>query len=280
MTTRSTLLLAPLLVLAVVGCDDDDDGDTGTGPHDHDPATVELRIAHNVGGADLVFNEMNYTTAEGNPFAIQNLEYILSRITMVSTTARSAEVMRAHYVDGFEAGTHTLTLDELPEGTYTALSFTYGLDEEMNLDPDQGGDLPTTTEWTSMRWPETWGGGYHYMKLEGNFMPDGGTTPATLATHTGRRYAQGDGTFPDDDDPIPHFVEFMLPFPSPLVVEDGDAVTVELEVDLAEWYTDPNDFDLDQYPMMIMMNTAAQNLLEDNATSVFSLGEVTSEHED
>jgi hypothetical protein len=45
-------------------------------------------------------------------------------------------------------------------------------------------------------------------------------------------------------------------------------------MDIAEWYTNPNDIDLDDtsQAIMIMMNTAVQDLFEANGVSVFSAG--------
>ncbi len=247
------------------GCGDDDDPMTpDDGPGATGSATV--RIVHEVDGTGFALNTP-YTNATGNTYSVANLEYVLSRVTFTSTAARAFESDAAFYVSADDTDTHTLVFDEVPAGDYTAVSFTFGLDETMNRDPDQGGTLPRTPEWEAMRWPATWGGGYHYMKLEGTFETDDAATES-FAMHTGRRNATSDPTFGTDPAPIPHFFTVTVPG-SAFTVEDDTDTDVSITMNLNGWFEDPYAYDLDMYSLMIMMNTAAQNILEGNGPSVF-----------
>jgi hypothetical protein len=52
-------------------------------------------------------------------------------------------------------------------------------------------------------------------------------------------------------------------------------VTVEIKMNIAEWFKNPNTWDLNTYNAMLMTNYTAQGLMNANAASVFTLGEIT-----
>jgi hypothetical protein len=251
-----------LFALALVACGDDN----GTDPSM--VTTGEIRLVHVVDGVPLAFDDLSYENATGDTYSVKRLEYILTDVSLVTSAARLA-VTNAHYCDAFEATTTSMPIDDLPPGTYDAVTFTFGLDCEINLGPNQGGELPTTTQWQGMLWPMTWGGGYHYMKLEGDY--DDGSGLNTYRTHVGRRFAQSDPTFGDDDAPIPHYFTVTLPFDA-VTVSEGDTWSFEVIMNVNEWYTGPNDLAMTSDG--IMMNTDVQNLLEENGATVFSVGDV------
>ena len=173
---RPIALLVTSLVFAtaIAGCDDDDNT---TEPPVATTGTVVVQLDHFVDVAAAEMDVMTYTNAAGNDYSVRTLLYIVSDVTVSASTSRTdfGDNM-AHYRDAREASTRTATLERVPPGTYDFLSFTFGMDEEDNRDPSQGGEWPQTPEWEAMRWPSTWGGGYHYMKLEGDFVTSGGPT--------------------------------------------------------------------------------------------------------
>jgi hypothetical protein len=50
---------------------------------------------------------------------------------------------------------------------------------------------------------------------------------------------------------------------------------VEVKVNLAEWFKNPNTWDLNALNTVLMPNFEAQKIMSANGKSVFSLGEVT-----
>lgn len=270
--TRGVGWTAFVLLAGVVGigCDD-----SSTSPED--PVTVRVHFEHESsgtarGGAPLVFDQILYTNDAGNAYSVKVLRYIISDVTL-HTADWSISYDMVHYRDARESFTRTARLEELPAATYEAISFTFGLDEEKNLDPSQGGLLPQTPLWEAMRWPATWGGGYHYMKLEGDLATD--TTSVSYLTHAGKRQAQEDPVFGTDPEPFHHYFRVTLNTDD-IEMEPGEQWDVTILMDVNAWYdTNPlGTYDLSDYPGGMMMNTDAQNLLETNGPSVFSLGAV------
>ncbi|NNE07082.1 MAG: hypothetical protein HKN20_00840 [Gemmatimonadetes bacterium] len=256
--------------LVVSGCGDDDN------PSSPDPGEGDVAIAFDARVDDQAFmmNQMLYTNESNNDYAVKKLQFIVSDFTLhakVSTKSAHDDEndftsAAVHYRDLADAATRTLTLTDVPAGEYDFVSFTFGLDEEDNLDPDQGGTLPQTDDYEAMRWPASWGGGYHYMKCEGDFVDANGDT-VTFATHTGKRHAIDDGTFGTDAAPSHHFFEVTVPID--LEVTDGGTEDLTLHMNVNEWFRDPAVYDLDVYPRMVMMNLAAQAILMGNGADVF-----------
>ena len=51
--------------------------------------------------------------------------------------------------------------------------------------------------------------------------------------------------------------------------------TIEIKMNIAEWFKTPNTWDLNTYNMMLMPNYNAQILMNENGKNVFSLGSIT-----
>ncbi len=258
------------IVLGFYGCGDDDN------PSSPDPGEGDVVLAFDARVDDQAFtmNQMMYTNASSNEYAVKTLQFIVSDFTLhAHVSPKSAHddegdftSAAVHYRDAADPATRTMTLTDVPAGEYDFVSFTFGLDEEDNLDPDQGGSLPQTDDYEAMRWPASWGGGYHYMKCEGDFVDANGDT-VTFAVHTGKRQAMNDGTFGTDAAPSHHFFEVTVPID--LEVTDGGTADLTLAMNVNEWFRDPAAYDFDVYPRMVMMNLAAQALLMGNGPDVF-----------
>jgi hypothetical protein len=266
---RTLTRAASLVVIAGtawlgLGC-----GEDNTNPPQDQTGSLRIHFQNVVGAAPLELLTEWYTNGAGNDYSVGRLRYTVSDFTLVHGGTRF-ESGRAHAFFQDLADTHALLIENIPVGAYGTLEFTFGLDEEDNRDPDQGGTLPRTPEWEAMRWPATWGGGYHYMQLEGFFRATSGDTLSFL-THTGRRNAQNDPVLGTDPAPIPHFLDVRLAGTT-VTIEPGETTDVTLSMDLNEWYATPELYDLNGDPAGgIMMNTAKQNSLEANGSDAFAL---------
>ena len=258
--TRSGLLLMVGLAIVAAGCDDDDP----MPPAPALPGTVTLEFVHQVDGVALVLDELSYTNAVDQTYSVQVFKYYVSRLELVQSGAAGAHALAPapladlHYVEEGIASTRSLTVADVAAGSYDRLRFVFGLNEQDNITDG----LAPTLENINMIWPDPLGGGYHYMKFEGKFFVPGSDT-LNYRTHVGRTGAVGTGT--------PHFVAVELP--TALTV-DGNSSTIEIVVNLNEWYTNPNDY---TFPVNseIMANVAVQDTLEQNGATVFTLGTVT-----
>ena len=95
----------------------------------------------------------------------------------------------------------------------------------------------------------------------GQFLPEN----KGFKTHTGRYHAP-DATGVPHPDSVDHHHFFPVQLALHLTVHEGRMTTVEIEVDVNQWYQGPNEIDLVQHVAPIMANTAMQDLLEENGT--------------
>lgn len=234
------------------------DGEGGAGGASAGRTRVTLQLEHRVEGVrlDESVTETPFTNAAGNAFGVTRLVYFLSDVTLTPSAGAPAVAAGAHYVDHEEPATRELELF-LEEGVngLESLSFVIGLPPEAN----ESGAFATAPE-SLMEWPESMGGGYHYMKLEGFWVDDdGGTAP--FKAHSG---AAG-GT------------DFSVPveLDASAVALGGEAVTLRLVMNIEQWFEAPNTWDFQEHftpPMYgIMQNQASQRSLQENGATVFTL---------
>ena len=112
-----------------------------------------------------------------------------------------------------------------------------------------------------MEWPEMMGGGYHHMKLEGRYI-DRNNQPFNFLCHSGGL------------DKVDYSFRVTLDLAGRSVPEAG--ATIPLQMEIAEWFTGPNTWDLNDYfndaHRGIMSDAAAQASLKQNGAGVFSIG--------
>jgi len=271
-TTTGVILVSVLsLALFVPGCGDDD-------PVQPEPfGTVTFHLDNKVDADPLQFNQMLYTNSSGTLYSVSKLVYLISNVTLHATDGSTYGIADPHFRDHADDATRSFSITGVPNGKYDMVSFTFGVDEAMNLSA-----LFINDPWHGeMAWPGPLGGdqglGYHYMKIEGSFETTPGGATTGFMTHTGARWcAAACGPEAPDLTPKHHHFRVTLPMTAMAVNSDNWAVTIDVNIN--GWYTDhsPGDgFDTeydwnDVLPQMIMANVEAQRVLKENGPGCFS----------
>ncbi len=215
------------------------------------PTNLTINFSQTVDGVDLTTDTMSYTNASGENYDIQTLKYLISDITLHADDGNSLSLNEVHFIDISDASTFSFTYDNVVNNNYTSISFDMGLDTAKN-----SSNFYVNEDFHStMFWPEPNGGGYHYMKLEGAYTNDS----TFYNTHTG-------GTMGND-------YSFNNNFSISLNVDDnlGDA-SIDINMEINNWYQTPNEIAFSTYGMGIMMNMEKQMQLKQNGmTDVFSV---------
>lgn len=219
-----------------------------------DTGKVNLSFNHTVGSEDLEFDTIKYTSAIGHNYEVRTLKYFLSNVTFTKSNGKKEVIEGPIYIDAQDVSTLNYSEDiNIPTGTYESISVTFGLDSNLNVT-----DTLTSVEETSMAWPEMNGGGYHYMKLEGTYDSLGiDTINMNYNIHTG-------GTMGNSYD-------FSVTFDNSAFTLNEDGLELQINMDINEWFTNPNDYDFAEHGHMIMMNMGAQMELKANGPSVLSV---------
>ena len=266
------LLSVALSAFFLAGCsDDDDDGGGVTLPQD---GTVAVHFDHQVDGADLVVDitQFLYNNSAGNNYSVSVFKYFVSDLTLHNVDGSTYGVNGYHFRNAELADTRTWTLDGVPSGTYNAISFTFGLPADKNMDGAPISDDPNTS---GMEWPGKWGGGWHYMILEGLYKESGTGTEYGYRTHTGRRMVNNTEGMPPGPDSFPyhHVFRVTLPLASSFSIDGGDW-EVRAIMNLNGWYEDPQ-MDLETlFPQGtggVMVNLSVQQQLQANGPACFSV---------
>lgn len=223
---------------------------------------VNLEFSFSVDGETLQQNQMIYTNASGNQYEVDEVKFFISDLVFYASGGRRTIIdKKCHYVDADIEHTQTWQIAEpMPIGQYDSIRFIFGLSQERNLT-----NAFVNPPETNMAWPEVLGGGYHYLQINGKWNGVEGVTPFNL--HTGISKI----TSPDS---IVRFVHnfFYVTLPArQLTVEEKETATITLDMNINNWFANPNNFDLNYWGGAIMENPAAQTMLKQNGKDVFTL---------
>jgi MbnP len=214
------------------------------------PNAVDVKITfmHLVDGEQLVLDQLVYSNALGQAFSIKTLKYFISEIKFYKEDNTIIELPDIHYVDirSTESLSYLL-IEKVPAGDYTGISFVYGLSPEENIT----GRFRSPPK-SLMEWPVLLGGGYHYAKIEGQYI----AADNFFNLHTGML----DGT----DYSIP--IDLNTPFTISV-----NGANLELNIEIQNWFTGPNDWDFVYFGSGIMGNHEAQKAVQENGANVFNL---------
>jgi hypothetical protein len=204
-----------------------------------------------------------FTNKLGTKLTIEKLRYLVSKITLTNGSNKATVFDGYKLVDlsDSESLTHDATL-KISEGTYN-LSMTFGFNNDDNYEAGGYQDL-NSASWNV---PDMLGGGYHYMQMEGKFL-NKDIEEQGFAYHVIRAV--------DNTDPANlKFEDTFFTIDLGVISIKNDA-TAEIKMNVAEWFKNPNEWDLNDLNSMLMPNLEAQKLMYANGKSgVFSLGTVT-----
>jgi len=238
---KKTLLTLTVIGLVLTSCEKDKPIATD----------ITINFTHTVDGSDLITNSMIYTNEAGENYDVQTLKYLISDITLHAENGSSIQLDEVHFINIFDESTFSFTYNDVPNNNYTSISYRMGLDTTNNIS-----NLYVNENYhAAMAWPDMMGGGYHYMKLEGDF----NDSLSGYGTHTGGTMGM-DYSFNNIDDI------------SLIVTDDLGNVDVNINMEINNWYKTPNQIEFSTYGMGIMGNMQMQMDLKQNGmTDVFSI---------
>ncbi|SHG86843.1 MbnP family protein [Winogradskyella jejuensis] len=247
-----------LLSLIILSCSDDDTSSNLS------QATTTLSFSHNWNGTTVTnadFNTIQFTNQNGEILSIERLRYVISDVTFTTTSNEVLDLDNYNLIDVTNGTNLNLDLGtQIPPGNYSNVSFTFGFDNDDNSQNYL--DLNSA----SFNVPEMLGGGYHYMQMDGKYI-DNNNQEANYNYHAIRAV--------DNPGPNPTFPQdtFFTVNLGPVSIS-GDTI-LNIEMNIAEWFRNPNTWDLNQLNTVLMPNSSAQIMMFENGQNVFSLGSVS-----
>lgn len=259
------LFVSAFILVMVAGCQKQEgSGKTGE---------IAVRFLHFADGNPIVFDDMIYTNKAGNRYEVSEIQWFVSDLTLHMKNGHVIvpdQDIQAHYIDTDLVETQLWKIAErIPEGTYDAISITFGIKGEKNT-PYRFTDSPES----EMIWPINLGGdhgGYHYMKLNGFWISD-------AEERTPFNFHLGVGQERDDNGKITGFVQnwFEVTIPdSGFIIDKGDQKVINLVMNVEQWFNGPNVYNHNIHGAKIMQNQQAMGMGAENGKSgVFTISSI------
>ena len=246
-------LLIVFLSLYFISCSSDDDEFAKK-------ISIKLNFTQNWDGTSISkedFSKFDFENQRGTKLSIEKLRYLISKINLIKSNNDTIKFKGYALID---LNNNSSMIHELPqqvvEGMYD-LSFTFGFNEKDNL----SGIYP---DLNALSWnvPSTLGGGYHFMQLDGKYKDDLGIEES-YNFHVIRAYDMETQETKD--------TSFTINLGNVFVKNNA---TIEVKMNVAEWFKNPHQWNLNERSIMLMGNFDAQKDMSDNGRNVFSLGEI------
>lgn len=222
---------------------------------------LTFKLSHNWDDQNLTFEDFgttSFTNANGDQVSLDRLRYIISNITFYKEDGETTQLLGYQLFDLSDEESLSFTYNaNIPEGNYTVISFTFGLDEQFNVSGAYA-DLNSV----SWNWPENLGGGYHFLQMDGTYETPEGAQPFNYHMGTAR---VSQNMFEANYRTVFLSSNFTL----------NQNKSIEFKMNVAEWFKNPHTWDLNELNTELMMNYTAQKMMYDNSGTVFSLGEIT-----
>lgn len=246
--------MAILALMLMVGCSEDSTDELPS-------ARVTFDFSHHWDGQSVSSDDLNalqFTNANGEQLSIELLRYLISDFTFENENGEIIIVDDHNLVDLTRGTGLSYATDEaIPVGNYSNVSFTFGFDNEDNED---GAYLDLNS--ASWNVPMMLGGGYHFMQLEGRFV-DSNSMETGYQYHA-IRAVDNSGAEQRFQDTF-----FTVDLGPMTITEQGAEVGVAMNI--AEWFKNPNQWDLNVLGSMLMPNFNAQVMIHENGQGVFAL---------
>ena len=253
-----TKILVMLLAVLAVAC-----------TKRNDQAEIDLNVSYEINGNPLITDTLCYTNEAGNLFLITEIQWFLSDIELKNEdgdwtllcqrgVSDTLDASRIFYIDTDIPESQSLHSSPVKTGHYSAIRFTFGLDDYDNYtglfnDPPE----------SEMFWPDVLGGGYHYMKLNGKYAGSSGRIKP-FAIHLGIGQNEDCTEFYQN--------YFIVELPLDFDVKANADNRLDLTMVIDNWFRNPHVIDFNELGSGIMQNQNAQRLFNGNGKDVFKIG--------
>jgi hypothetical protein len=232
-------------------------------------AEVTLKFNHNWDGIPISsndFNELKFTNENGETLSITRLRYVISNVTVTKNASSSRDGSSYSFneynlVDLTNNTNLSFTLSEpVVKDNYSSISFTFGFTDSNNKS-----GVYQDLNVANFNVPAMLGGGYHYMQFDGKYL-DINNEEAPFNYHAIRAVDRSDPNNLKFED-----TSFTVNLDN--ISIEGNT-TININVNLAEWFKNPNTWNLNELNTVLMPNFEAQKLISANGKSVFSVVDV------
>lgn len=213
---------------------------------------LSIAFNHYVDNQVLNLDSTIYKNSLDQTFTVSNFKYYISNIHLTNSSGKEFISKEYFLINEDEEKSKRLILNTIPNGTYTSISFTIGVDSAHNCSGAQSGALDPAN---AMFW--AWNSGYIFLKLEGK-------SPFSNAPANIFEYHIGGYKFPSNA-----IRTVSLKLDQPLVAENNKTSEINIKVNAAEVLKTPTDIDFTKTPTVTDSKNATT--IADNYKNMFSI---------
>ncbi|MEA3504363.1 MAG: MbnP family protein [Bacteroidota bacterium] len=258
-------MLFVMLVFLFVSCD------KNSSEEDDTSGRIVFSFSQKIDGKEIDYDTLKYVNAAGNPYMVNEIQYFISDVRLYNANGNVLlidEWEDIHYVDTDIESTRQWEMpDEIPAGVYDSISFVFGICEEKNesfmfVNPPN----------RDMFWPEFLGGGYHYMKLNGKWLPEEGaqTIPFDFHMGIGQIYSGDTANVHDIVGFVQNYFTVSLSN-SGFEISEKETKNFDVVMNVEQWFENPEVYDHNIWHGYIMQNQNAMAVARRNGHNVFEI---------
>lgn len=229
-------------------------------PPDTALGNVSIEFEHTVGTSPLTLNSVTYTNANGDNYTVSKFAYYVSAIKLTRADGQNFDIPVNYYlIDAANSSSHKITINNIPPGEYTGVSYILGVDSTRNVSGAQTGALDPAN---GMFW--SWSSGYIFLKMEGN-------SPQSTASGNQLRFHIGGFRDANNTNAIrkinPSFDGKKL------VVKEGETSGIHITCDINKMFASPN---IINFASMNTVHMPGMNALKvaDNYVNMFTVSDI------
>jgi len=248
---KRTFVLILLTTFAFFSCGEDNDDNVKAS------ADVNFKFMHTWDNTIIDSSNLTsqtVTNANGETMNMVRLRYLVSRFELVNNNGTTYAFEGYKFTDLEDSSTYNFTPinNTIPTGTYT-LKFVWGFNEADNIDGEY-----TDLNSASWNWPAMLGGGYHFLQFDGMYNVD--TTPSPFNFHNGTARVS-----------MNNFEQNFATINLETQIIINNSGTINVTMNIAEFFKNPNNWNLNVLDTPLMPNYTAQKMMQQNVMSVFSV---------
>ncbi len=212
---------------------------------------VHIQFTNYVGNTILQLDS-TYKNDLGQIFKVANFKYYISNICFKNASGKNYVIQDYFLVNELEEETKQITLNNVPEGSYTSIEFMIGVDSLHNCSGLQSGALDPVN---GMFW--AWNTGYVFLKLDGQ---------APASKSTGHIFEYHIGGYKQ---PANSIRKITLNFKNNKVVSASNPLTLSIKADVLEILKTPTTIDFTK--LSGVTDTRNASIIANNYADMFSV---------
>lgn len=212
-----------------------------------------IQFNHVVDGQSLVLTDKEFINAAGNKYNIEKLKYYVSKIRLTRADGDVFQLPDGYFLIE-ETGLSSrkqISIENIPAGQYTSLSFAIGVDSARNFSTEMVGELNPNND---MAW--NWVSGYKFLLLEGKFTTNSNVTDA-MVLHIGGNQS--------------YRTVMINTANTGFSIQQNKTTTIELNADINKLFNTLHVIDLNTINAVMQPGENAGKIADNYAAGMFTL---------